>query len=131
MNRGPDRTPFAEWRRQVHDELDRFFERRGARIPRARLTQGEKPCNLHVGTVQSSATPQPCRAETSLPRKGGQMSAGSTSQSYATVAPSVGPVDSFARKPLPPFWEYQDEQPAAVDLAPVDAVGAAANDGVA
>jgi len=30
--------------------------------------------------------------------------------------------------PLPPFWEYQNE-PVAVDLAPVDVVGAVANDG--
>ncbi len=35
------------------------------------------------------------------------------------------------RKPLPPFWEYQDEQPAKVDVVPVDVAGTAANDGVA
>lgn len=35
------------------------------------------------------------------------------------------------RKPLPPFWGYQDERPAKVDVAPVDVAGTAANDGVA
>ena len=35
------------------------------------------------------------------------------------------------RAPLPPFWGYQDEQPAKVDVAPVDVAGTAANDGEA
>ena len=109
----------------------------GGTLPQARVPEKITPGKVNVlagaavPAYKSSATPQPCRAETSLPRKGGQMSAGSTSQSYATVAPSVGPVDSFARKPLPPFWEYQDEQPAKVDVVPVDVAGTAANDGEA
>ena len=78
-----------EWRRGVHAELDGYFAaRRGGTLPQARaLSEDETACNLRVGAVQSSATPQPGKVETSLPRKGGQMSAGSTSQSYATVAP--------------------------------------------
>ena len=109
----------------------------GGTLPQARVPEEIAPGKVNVlagaavPAYKSSATPQPGKVETSLPRKGGQMSAGSTSQSYATVAPSVGPVDSFARKPLPPFWEYQDEQPAKVDAAPVDVAGTAANDGVA
>ena len=106
-------------------------------IPQARVPEENAPGKVNVlaatpvPAYKSSATPQPGKVETSLPRKGGQMSTGSTSQSYATVAPSVGPVDSFARKPLPPFWEYQDVPPAKVDVAPVDVPGTAANDGVA
>ncbi len=56
------------------------------------------------------------------------MEAGSTSQSYATVAPPDDFVDPFVRKPLPPFWEYQDAPPAKVDVVPVDVPGTAAND---
>lgn len=35
------------------------------------------------------------------------------------------------RKPLPPFWGYQDATPVKVDAAPVNVGGTAANDGAA
>ena len=65
----------------------------GGTLPHARVPEEIAPGKVNVlagaavPAYKSSATPQPCRAETSLPRKGGQMFAGSTSQSYATVAP--------------------------------------------
>ena len=107
-------------RRDVHAQLDAFFAAQRGTLPQARVPEEIAPGKVNVlagaavPAYKSSATPQPGKAETSLPRKGGQMSTGSTSQSYATVAPSVGPVDSFARAPLPPSWEYQDE-PSAND----------------
>ena len=60
------------------------------------------------------------------------MLAGSTSRSGTTLTAPVDSVEAHcAHKPLPPFWGYQDEQPAKVDVAPVDVAGTAANDGVA
>lgn len=64
---------------------------RHATIAPARVSEDDSAGNLRASAVQSSATPEPCRAPTSLPRKGGQMLAGSTSQSGATVAPPTVP----------------------------------------
>ena len=65
----------------------------GGTLPHARVPEEIAAVDVNVlagaavPAYKSSATPQPGKVETSLPRKGGQMSAGSTSQSYATVAP--------------------------------------------
>ena len=65
----------------------------GGTLPQARVPEKIAPGKVNVlagaavPAYKSSATPQPGKVETSLPRKGGQMSTGSTSQSYGTVAP--------------------------------------------
>ncbi len=108
----------------------------GGTLPHARVPEEIAPGKVNVlagaavPAYKSSATPKPWQAPASLPQKGGQMLAGSTSRSGTTLTVPVDSVEAHcAHKPLPPFWEYQDEQPAKVDVAPVDVAGTAANDG--